>query len=137
MLIDPDDDDDDNVVVAPWRLVVVEDAEELLRRDARAHVGSALGRLLNTADGLLGQGTNAFILLTTNEAIDEMHPALLRPGRCLARMEFPPLSPVEAGALLGAENVTAPLTLAELMERRGALSRIQAVADPQRQGLYL
>jgi len=133
VLLDADDEDD----VAPWRLVVVEDAEELLRRDARAQVGSALGRLLNTADGLLGQGSKALILLTTNEPIGEMHPALLRPGRCLARIEFPPLSPGEAAALLGTADANEPLTLAEVMERRGALDRVQAVAPSQRPGLYL
>lgn len=133
VLLDPDDEDDG----APWRLVVVEDAEELLRRDARAHVGSALGRLLNTADGLLGQGSKALILLTTNEPVGEMHPALLRPGRCLARVEFPPLSASEASALLPSDEVTAPVTLAELMERRGALDRLEAVAGEERPGLYL
>ncbi len=133
VLLDTDDEDDG----APWRLVVAEDAEELLRRDARSHVGSALGRLLNTADGLLGQGSKALILLTTNEPVDEMHPALLRPGRCLARIEFPPLSAAEAGALLGTDDVTGPLTLAEVMERRGTIGRVQAVRQSERPGLYL
>jgi len=134
VLLDTDGDDD---AVAKWRLVVIEDAEELLRRDARARVGAALGRLLNAGDGLLGQGSRTLILLTTNEAIGEMHPALLRPGRCLARVEFPPLSAAEAGRLLGTDDVTEPLTLAEVMERRGAIGRVQSVSRPDRPGLYL
>lgn len=135
VLIDGDDDEED--VAMPWRLVIVEDAAELLRHDSRARVGSALGRLLNTADGLLGQGSKALVLLTTNEPIGEMHPALLRPGRCLARVEFPPFSPSEASTLLGAD-VQAPTTLAEVMERRGELHRMNAVVIPtSRTGNYL
>lgn len=36
-----------------WRLVVLEDAGELLAADARAVAGQGLSRLLNLADGLL------------------------------------------------------------------------------------
>ena len=135
LLLDSDEDDDENG--RPWRLVVVEDAEELLRRDARARVGPALGRLLNTADGLLGQGSKAIMLLTTNEQVRDMHPALLRPGRCLARMEFPAFAPAEAAVLLGSP-VSEPMTLAEVMERRGAIERLHAAAtESPRVGEYL
>lgn len=132
VLVDPDDDGEEQ----RWRLVVIEDAEELLRRDARRHVGAALGRLLNTADGLLGQGAKALILLTTNERIDGMHPALLRPGRCLARIEFPPFEPAEASEIVG-RPVSGRLTLAEVMELRGNVSRVQAAEDPPAPGQYL
>jgi hypothetical protein len=132
VLVDTNDEDRPK----RWRLVVVEDAEELLRRDARRQVGAALGRLLNTADGLLGQGSNALVLLTTNEPVDEMHPALLRPGRCLARIEFPTFTPAEAAKLVGSD-VTSPMTLAEIFEQRGTINRLHVVAESAAPGQYL
>ena len=39
-----------------WRLLVLEDAGELMAASARAEVGQGLSRLLNLTDGLLGQG---------------------------------------------------------------------------------
>lgn len=70
---------------AKWQLLVAEDSDEFLRVSARRESGAALGRLLNLSDGILGQGSNTLILLTTNERLDRLHPALIRPGRCLAR----------------------------------------------------
>ena len=78
------DGDDDG----RWRLVILEDAGELIACDARAVAGQALSRLLNIADGLLGQGTRTLLLITTNESLKRLHPATLRPGRCLADIEF-------------------------------------------------
>ncbi len=71
-----------------WRLLVVEDADELLRSDAKHRVGQALSRLLNLSDGILGQGIRVLVLITTNEPIERLHPALIRPGRCLMETEF-------------------------------------------------
>jgi hypothetical protein len=101
-----------------WRLVILEDAGELIAVDARAVAGQALSRLLNVADGLLGQGTRTLLLITTNEPVKRLHPAALRPGRCLADIEFAPLAVDEANAWLAARGyerrVRAPTTLAEL-----------------------
>jgi hypothetical protein len=52
-----------------WRLLILEDAGELIAADARAVTGQALSRLLNVADGLLGQGTRTLLLITTNEPV--------------------------------------------------------------------
>ena len=52
-----------------WRLLVLEDAGELLAADARAVAGQALSRLLNVTDGLLGEGLRAVVLVTTNEPL--------------------------------------------------------------------
>lgn len=80
----------------PWRLLVVEDNDQYLRAKPRSSSSSGLGRLLGLADGLLGQGYNTLILFTTNEEIGRVHPALIRPGRCLARVEFTKFSPQES-----------------------------------------
>ena len=71
-----------------WRLVVLEDAGELLAADARAVAGQGLSRLLNLADGLLGEGLRVVVLVTTNEPLRRLHPAVVRPGRTWAEVEF-------------------------------------------------
>jgi hypothetical protein len=101
-----------------WRMLILEDAGELIAADARAVTGQALSRLLNVADGLLGQGMRTLLLITTNEPVRRLHPAARRPGRCLADVEFTPLSPEEANAWLAARGhnrrVNRPTPLAEL-----------------------
>jgi len=106
-------DDDDR-----WRLLILEDAGELIASDARAVAGQGLSRLLNVADGLLGQGTRTLILITTNEPVKRLHPATRRAGRCLADVEFTRLSIAEANGWLAArgheQRVDAPTTIADL-----------------------
>ncbi len=83
-----------------WRLIVLEDAGELLAADARAVAGQALSRLLNVSDGVLGSGLRAIVLVTTNEPLRKLHPAIVRPGRTWAEVEFPALNGDEANAWL-------------------------------------
>jgi len=101
-----------------WRLLVLEDAGELLGIAAPAEVGRGFARLLNIADGLLGQGSRAMILVTTNEPLGKLHPAALRPGRAMATVEFAPLGAAEAGAWLAERGLErrlhSPATIAEL-----------------------
>lgn len=103
------------------RLLVLEDAGELVAANARAETGQALSRLLNVSDGLLGQGLNLCSLITTNEPIDKLHPAVLRPGRCAAEIEVPPLDVETANRWLeGRGNggpVSEPTTVAELFAK--------------------
>lgn len=101
-----------------WRLLILEDAGELIAADARAVTGQTLSRLLNVADGVIGQGTRRLLLITTNEPVKRLHPATRRPGRCLADIEFTALSVAEANAWLTARGhehrVDRPTPLAEL-----------------------
>lgn len=99
-----------------WRLLIVEDAEEFLVPNAKHEVGQAVSRLLNVGDGLLGQGLNLMVLLTTNVPVDKLSPAIVRPGRCLANIEVPAMSKSEATAWLGHEFSGQSATLAELWE---------------------
>jgi SpoVK/Ycf46/Vps4 family AAA+-type ATPase len=91
-----DDHDDNNSsssskATARWRLLVFEDADDLLRADAGREAGQPLARLLSLCDGFLGQGVNVLVLITTNQAI----------GCCPADVEFRPFSRDEAAVLLG------------------------------------
>jgi hypothetical protein len=101
-----------------WRLIVLEDAGELMSVAARNEVGQGLSRLLNLTDGLLGQGVRCILLVTTNEPIGRLHPAVRRPGRCWASIDLGPFPADEATAWLALEGVEReirePMTLAEL-----------------------
>jgi len=94
VLLDEDDDD------SGWRLLILEDTGELLALDARYQTGQGLSRLLNVVDGLIGQGLRVVVLVTTNEPLRTIHPAVSRPGRCAAQVEFGAFSPEEADAWL-------------------------------------
>ena len=113
-------DEDDDEPTGKWRLIVAEDCDEYLRTDAAQRAGASLGRLLNLCDGILGHGLRVVVLLTTNEDLGGLHPAITRPGRCLSAVEFAPLSPPEAQAWLGPDSPapSGQVTLAELFAIR-------------------
>ncbi|MFF3564164.1 DUF5925 domain-containing protein [Streptomyces sp. NPDC002574] len=137
--------EDDSEGPGRWRLLLLEDCDELIRGQAKHQTGQALSRLLNLTDGLLGQGRNVLVGITTNEDLERLHPAVVRPGRCLARIEVGALTRAEATDWLGtSEGVGREgATLAELYAlRRGASSGAGPVLPTQTPasssgGLYL
>jgi hypothetical protein len=90
-----------------WRLLILEDTGELLAVDAKDQTGQGLSRLLNVVDGLIGQGLRVLVLVTTNETLRSLHPAVSRPGRCVSQIEFELFSAEEADRWL-AERGRAP-----------------------------
>jgi hypothetical protein len=117
--------DDEEKDDSRWRLLVLEDCDELIQGQAKQLTGQALSRLLNLTDGILGQGRKALIAITTNEDLYRLHPAVIRPGRCLAQVEVGRFPPAEAAQWLrdsgtGHQNVAfaSPVTLAELYALR-------------------
>jgi hypothetical protein len=126
---------DDGEARDRWRLFVLEDAGELLGVDARQRSGAhAVSRLLNLTDGLAGVGLKALVLVTTNEPLVRLHPAVARPGRTWAQVEFGALPAAQAREWLAprgrSEAVQGALTLAELY----AIERGDAVAAPSTVG---
>lgn len=120
-----------------WRLVVLEDAGELMSSDARLRVGQGLSRLLNVTDGMIGQGLRVLVLITTNEEASSLHSAVARPGRCLSNTPFGALSVDEAAAWFAANDVeTKPQRPATIAELYAALdeTRILKAAEPKRVG---
>ena len=103
-----------------WRLLVLEDCGEFLRADAKKAVGQGLSRLLNLTDGLLGQGLNLLVLISTNDELTRLHPAVTRPGRCFTQIRVGPLPHTEAVRWLGRRDGIGPdgATLAELYALR-------------------
>ncbi|MCW2974544.1 MAG: hypothetical protein JWN72_2817, partial [Thermoleophilia bacterium] len=100
------------------KLIVLEDAGELVTAGARANAGQALSRLLNISDGMLGQGANISVLITTNEELGNLHPAIQRPGRAWSQVEFDAFEAAAATAWLADRGIThaasSPVSLAEL-----------------------
>ena len=137
--------DDDDESKRRWRLLLLEDCDELIRGEAKATSGQALSRLLNLTDGLLGQGRDVLVAITTNENLASLHPAVIRPGRCLAQIEVGPLPRAEAQAWLAAEDADPAkiaagpsMTLAELIAARDGNAPMAAgIATDDGTGLYL
>lgn len=114
MLARPDDERE-------WRLIVLEDTGELLSMDAKERAGQGLSRLLNVVDGFLGQGLKTLVLITTNEKLESLHPAVSRPGRCAVKVNFDALDAKTAQDWAKANGITIEdrdHTLAELFAIR-------------------
>ncbi len=137
---DGSDDREDGTDESPdrWRILLLEDCDELIRSEAKSATGQSLSRLLNLTDGLLGQGRRIIVAITTNEDLARLHPATVRPGRCLAQIEVGPLEQAEAAAWLGRSDGIGPAgaTLAELYALRdGDPAYVPEQAVPT--GMYL
>jgi hypothetical protein len=122
---DDEDLDEEKRVPAKdrWRLLVAEDTGELLSADAKTRTGQGLSRLLNIVDGMIGQGLRVLVLITTNETIGALHPAVTRPGRAAGIIEFEAFPANEANDWLRANNrqerrSQKPITLAELYNHK-------------------
>lgn len=110
-----------------FRLIVVEDAGEFIRKDAQATSGQAMSRLLNITDGLVGHGLKIIVLITTNENITDVNDALARPGRCLANIGFENLSPTDSVAWGKRHGIEVPYSehsLAQLYNLYNSSSQI-------------
>ncbi|MCA2179011.1 DUF5925 domain-containing protein [Nonomuraea glycinis] len=122
-----------------WRLLVLEDCDELISASAKTQTGQGLSRLLNLTDGLLGQGRDVLVAITTNEDLARLHPAVVRPGRCLAQLEVGPLTRDEAVSWLGHADGVGPsgATLAELYALRSGRAVTPSTSAGENTGLYL
>lgn len=124
-----------------WRLLLLEDCDELIRGDAKQATGQNLARLLNLTDGLLGQGRKVLLAMTTNEPLGRLHAAVARPGRCLAEIEVGPLTRSEAAGWLDRRDhapgdLPDTVTLAELFARDAGATGVTR-PQPQAPGQYL
>lgn len=107
-----------------WKLFILEDAGELISEDARDKAGQGLSRLLNIVDGLIGQGLRVLVLITTNEPLSSLHPAVARPGRCAADIEFGPLTLTESTLWAKKNNLEV-----ELSEKSYRLTDLYAIKE--------
>jgi SpoVK/Ycf46/Vps4 family AAA+-type ATPase len=97
---------DENRTSKLRKVLVLEDAESiLLSRNGRN--GEQVASLLNLTDGVMGDALGLQVVCTINSELTDIDPALLRPGRLLARREIDRLSRDEARLL--AEHLGKPL----------------------------
>ncbi len=116
----------------PLRLIVLEDSAELFTGECRSSLG--FSRFLNLTEGIVGQGLRCVFLLTANEEVGRIDPALTRHGRCLQALEFPPLEAEEARAWLArhgcsAAEVSGETTLADLYALRAARPEVEVSTE--------
>ena len=132
-------DDDERHGAGRSRLLVLEDCDELIASSAKQRSGQGLARLLNLTDGLLGQGLSLLVAVTTNEPLARLHPAIVRPGRCIAQIEVGNLADAEARAWLGCDIPARArgYSLADLIALRDGTGPVRADTDAVRIGQYL
>jgi hypothetical protein len=113
---------EDKPASEPWRLLIVEDSGEMMAMDGKEQIGQGLSRLLNLSDGILGQETKILILVTTNDDLGNLNPAVRRHGRCLSEIDFRRFETDEAATWLRSVGCEAqpegPRTLSELYSIR-------------------
>ncbi|MEO3788215.1 DUF5925 domain-containing protein [Actinocorallia sp. B10E7] len=115
-----------------WRMLLLEDCDELIRVEAKQNTGQGLSRLLNLTDGMLGQGRDVLIAITTNEDLSRLHPAVIRPGRCMAQLEIGRLPLDEASAWLERSGAALPPG-ARIAPEGSTLADLTALAAAEQQ----
>jgi hypothetical protein len=111
-------------------ILLIEDAEPLLESRSGGVDGRSTGisNLLNITDGILNDILGLMVIATFNIEISKIDPALLRPGRLIARKEFKKMDMLQTENLattLGMEKPDIeldkyPITLAEFYNNRKA-----------------
>lgn len=86
------------------KVIVLEDAERLLwRRDGDNR--EAVSSLLNIADGLLGRMLRLHIICSVNAPMEDLDPAVLRPGRLMNHRRFDSLTPDVAAQIAASRKI--------------------------------
>lgn len=86
-------------------IFLVEDADQLLR--PREVDNPVMHKLLNASDGLISMNKKKKMIFSTNlENIDEIDPALIRPGRCYEILQFGELTENEAKVIIDKFNIS-------------------------------
>lgn len=107
------------------KVIVMEDAERLLwQRDGDNR--EAVSSLLNIADGLMGRMLRLHVICSVNARMEDLDPAILRPGRLMNHRRFSALSREAAEQVAAARDLvfkpgerSDSYTLAEVLNPRG------------------
>ena len=99
-------------------ILIIEDAEKLLKSRENEGTHNGIANLLNMSDGLLSDALGIKIICTFNTGLEKIDNALMRKGRMISRYEFKELSPAKAKVLSEKENLNykgdKPITLGDL-----------------------
>jgi energy-coupling factor transporter ATP-binding protein EcfA2 len=86
------------------RLIILEDCADIFAINCRDRPG--FSRFLNVTDGVIGQGLKTIFLLSANEELGTIDPAVLRAGRLIRAIEFGKLSASEGALWLRNHGLT-------------------------------
>jgi hypothetical protein len=77
-----------------YDLIIFDDLDDALSPRSKNSDTNFINNMLSYSDGIIRRDTK--IVITTNQSIKEIDPALIRPGRCFDFIVLPPLSRAEA-----------------------------------------
>lgn len=81
-------------------LLIFEDSDSaLVKRESSKSSNVGLSDMLNMSDGLIGEMADLRMLCTTNTDKIDIDPAIIRPGRLCAKVEFKLLEPKQASQI--------------------------------------
>ena len=86
-------------------ILLIEDAEEILKPRTEGNSNGAISNLLNMTDGILGDCFAIKIFASFNSSLDKIDSALLRKGRLVSKYEFKALSAEKTEALINKLNL--------------------------------
>lgn len=102
-------------------IFIIEDGEEVLKKRGENGNTTAVSNMLNVSDGLLADVLHFNFVITINCDIDQIDPALRRPGRLVAEYQFDKLTAdksrnllVELYPDLDIPHKVEPMSLAEI-----------------------
>lgn len=84
--------------------LIMEDADTFL--GARSEGNQMMAKFLNVGDGIVSMASKKLIFSTNLEKLDDIDPALLRPGRCFAVLQFRKMNFDEAKQFLSDHKIT-------------------------------
>lgn len=111
----------------PKSIIILEDVGDILSVDNVTHYVEETSNLLNVTDGLLSLLLDSIIVVTFNHELSKINPALLRPGRCLERIEVNELPYEKAQKLVPFEISKGNYSLAEIYEMKNTDKQIEKV----------
>ena len=116
-------------------IVVLEDVGEVLEQAAQGTGRlEEVSGLLNLSEGLLSILSDTVMVVSSNVAPDKLNPALLRPGRCLGRLEVGRLEHEQAQRWLGKDLPKRGYSLAELYALRDGTMPMDGSPQQQQVG---
>jgi len=84
--------------------LIMEDADTFL--GARSDGNLMMAKFLNVGDGIVSMASKKLIFSTNLEKLDDIDPALLRPGRCFAVLQFRKMTYDESRQFLSDHKIT-------------------------------
>jgi len=94
-----DEPENSNVIVSKGIILIIEEAQNILKKRDIYDSNQSIANILNLTDGIMNDIYGVQIIATHNTSDSEIEPALLRSGRLLAKKEFKKLSVKETNKL--------------------------------------